>query len=628
MAMHEDRIPTYTDLRKGFRLEQWEVLPDRGLLRDGEIEEHLEPKMVDVLVLLAAHSGQVVLKEKLIESVWEGRAQSDEPLNRCVSMLRKKLGDDSSNPTFIETIPRRGYRLKASVIMPEAPQEESTTERWSPRWVLGVGALILSVIIVWWSTHLPPAPPDTPMRSVAVFPFQCRGATEKYLCFGFSEALTSTLWHVKDIKVVRIKMPFPDQDSYQEVASRLGVDGLLTGSVQRMGTELRITAELIDGRNGFIAFSDTFDGVTEDIFRLQEQVATIVSQSIGADSGRPIHAPSEPASFEAFESYARGQYQFEIRDRASVEESIELFKQTIRIDPMFGPAYLRLAYAYVLLPERDPSLDADSMYELAAAATNTGIMTDPSIREPAGTVFGFIHHKRGEWLESTEAYEAAVTADTVYPTAHHWYSELLASVGRLDDSLYHARRAYELDPDSAVIISRLAIANFWVDDLEQAGRYFDVVDKMKLEVPINDLAAALYLLRIGQIQAAIAVTKSGLVKIGLNTEWVEPVYAGLENPEYLQQSRDLVSRLEAEELLPSYVLMTLWALLGDADRAMQSAFATADFGRSYVAEILYIEQLRILREHKDFPLLLEKNGLLQYWREAGCEWVDDAVQCS
>ena len=80
--------------------------------------------------------------------------------------------------------------------------------------------------------------------------------------------------------------------------------------------------------------------------------------------------------------------------------------------------------------------------------------------------------------------------------------------------------------------------------------------------------------------------------------------------------------------MPSYVLMTLWALLGDADRAMQSAFATADFGRSYVAEILYIEQLRILREHKDFPLLLEKNGLLQYWREAGCEWVDDAVQCS
>jgi len=625
-------MPTYTDLRKGFRLEQWEVLPDRGLLRNGEIGEHLEPKMVDVLVLLAVHSGEVVSKEQLIESVWDGRAQSDEPLNRCVSMLRKKLGDDSSNPTFIETIPRRGYRLKAPVITPEKTQEDSTTARW-PYWLtLGAGALaVLLILSLVWPRAGSDTPvgvgTDEPMSSVAVFPFQCPGATEEYLCFGFSEALTSTLLHAEGIKVVRIRTPFPDQESHQEVARRLGVDGLLNGSVQRMGDELRIAAELIDGRNGFVSFSDTLDGSVEDIFRLQEQVATIVSQSIGADSGYPLHAASEPSSFEAFEAYARGQYQFEIRDRASVEESIDLFEETIRLDPMFGPAYLRLAYAYVLLPQRDPSLDADAMYELASATTNAGIMTDPSIAEPAGTVFGFIHHKRCEWLQATEAFETAVTADTVYPTAHHWYSELLASVGRLDESLYHARRAYELDPDSAVIISRLAIANFWVDELEQAGRYFAVVDKMKLEVPINDLAAALYLLRKGQIKEAIVVTKSGLAKNNLNGDWVEPVYAGLENPEFLQQSHGLVSRLEADELLPSYVLMTLWALLGDADRAMQSAMATEDFGRSYVAEILYIEQLRILREHADFPLLLEKNGLIQYWSEVGCEWIDDAVQC-
>ena len=295
---------------------------------------------------------------------------------------------------------------------------------------------------------------------------------------------------------------------------------------------------------------------------------------------------------------------------------------------MFGPAYLGLAYAYLMLPTYDPSISADGMYELAAATTRSGIERDAGILEPAGAVFGFIHYKRGEWRLSTEAFETAVTAETVYPISHHWYSLLLASVGRLDDSLFHARSAYELDPDSAIIISRLAIANLWVGDMDQAGRYFGVVSKMNLESAVHDLAAGLYLIRSSQIADAITNTKSGLAKYGLRNDWVDVVYAGLENPELRPQSLDLLSELDAERAVPRFVLLTLWGLLGDADHAMKSALAIENIEQAFEIEILFIDGLQSLRDHEDFPLLLEKVGLPEYWDEAGCQWTNGGLQCT
>ena len=66
--------PTFTDLQRGFELGLWTVIPERGLLRQGEVEEHLEPMVMDVLLVLASQQGGVVTKEHLVAVVWDGRA--------------------------------------------------------------------------------------------------------------------------------------------------------------------------------------------------------------------------------------------------------------------------------------------------------------------------------------------------------------------------------------------------------------------------------------------------------------------------------------------------------------------------------------------------------------------------
>ena len=625
------------DLRKGFLLGHWTVLPDRGLLRGDDAEERVEPLVMRVLVALADAGGDVLTKDELIETVWDGRAQSDEPLNRCISVLRRKLGDDSRNPSFVENIPRRGYRLMQPVRplapveapKPANPSAADVAKPSSNRSLVGVaaGVVIAIVLAVAFAGRKSPPPAADGIQTLAVYPFSCAEGTDAALCFGFSEELTSTLLTAENIRVVKRSRPL--SDGAEAAPSGNPVDGLVSGSVQRIGDRLRIAMEIIDGPDGFVVLSDTVDGSVADVFQLQEQVARRIAAAVVGESNTPVSATTRPASFDAFQAYARGQYQFERRDLASIRQAIELFEEAIRLDPMFGPAYLRLSFAYLLLPEYDSELSVETMYDIAEARTLAGIAADPSIEDAAGTVFGFIHHKRGNWTEATRAFERAVNAETLYPLAHHWYSKLLATVGRMDASLQHAKRAHELDPDRAIIISRLAIAHFWLSNMEEAGRYFSVANSMVLEAPIHDMAYALYLLQTGSFEESIRSTKVGLQKNGLESGWVDAVFAGFVDAGQRDNAVAIATALEEDGRLASYVVMTIWVLLGDTDRALATAMSVEGIGQEFETgfEVLFSDVLADVRAHASFHELLERAGLTAYWREMGCKWQGGRVSC-
>ena len=102
------------DLRVG----GWLVQPNLNVIVRGEVEAKLEPKAMEVLVYLAAHAGKVLPKSKIIEEIWSGSFVTEEVLTNSIWELRKALGDDAKNPTYIQTVPRRGYRLIATVTRP------------------------------------------------------------------------------------------------------------------------------------------------------------------------------------------------------------------------------------------------------------------------------------------------------------------------------------------------------------------------------------------------------------------------------------------------------------------------------------------------------------------------------
>ncbi|MDH4313910.1 MAG: winged helix-turn-helix domain-containing protein [Gammaproteobacteria bacterium] len=615
-------------MRKGFQLGDWQVLPDRGLLRQGDTELHVEPLPMDVLVVLASQQGDVVSKDQLVEAVWHGRPVSDEVITRCISVIRRSLGDDAKAPVFVENVPRRGYRLKLPITVSGSAESQHEVPVVAAQtayvWPL-IGGFAALLVVVGFALFYQRWQDDA-IRSVVVFPFQC-DVEKEHLCFGFSEALTSTLFRLEGLRVVKSREPFEKGKKTRDIIDEFKVDAVVEGKVRYDGHRFTVVADLIDGRNAKVLFSNVYDGGEETIFDLQEKVAADVRDRLTGKTGASHVVATRPASFAVFDKYSEGLYEFEKRSVASIRQAITLFQETIELDPKFGTAYFMLSYAYALLPEYADEAQ-DAMYVRALEVAAQGVRMDPSIADATATVDAFIAHKRGEWIVAESGYQRALRSDIVYPLTHQLYSRLLASVGRLDASLEQAKRARELDPQSAVLISRLAMAHFWVGNLEDAERLFARAHGMNLQSPIQDLAYALFKINQGRVDEARQLAKDGLNKYGADSRWVDPVFDGIDDPSKYDASHSLVGEMSAGGLLPPRVEITLWAILRDADRAMQVARRLRSEGEVFEAELLFIPQFRLIREHPEFPALMDAIGLTEYWNSVGCRWEDDAVRCN
>jgi DNA-binding NarL/FixJ family response regulator/DNA-binding winged helix-turn-helix (wHTH) protein len=113
-------------LKNGFRLGPFAVDPLSGQIAGPNGTRHVQPKVMDVLLCLAEHGGKLVERDVIIERVW-GRATSDEALTRCVSELRAALDDHGPTPRYVQTVPKRGYRLLEAIAL-ERDDGESTTQ--------------------------------------------------------------------------------------------------------------------------------------------------------------------------------------------------------------------------------------------------------------------------------------------------------------------------------------------------------------------------------------------------------------------------------------------------------------------------------------------------------------------
>jgi len=152
---------------------------------------------------------------------------------------------------------------------------------------------------------------------------------------------------------------------------------------------------------------------------------------------------------------------------------------------------------------------------------------------------------------------------------------------------------------------------------------------MGQESPLHDLAYALYLVRIDDMVASRRFTKDGLAKNDFDSSWVDPVFDGMVNPALHARSVALMADVDADGSLPKYIVMALWALLGETDRAFATAMSVEGIGQDFETglEVIFLDDLSSVRAHSDFEQLLEAKGLTDYWSQVGCIWAADRVRC-
>jgi tetratricopeptide (TPR) repeat protein len=431
-------------------------------------------------------------------------------------------------------------------------------------------------------------------------------------------------------------------DPWPVIADELRVATLLHGSVQLQNDVLKIDYNILD-RDGTQIAAGEVTGELRDLFGVQEKLARQVQAGLGGDIGPELITRQAPDS-AGYNSYMRGMYKLEHRmerrnlenrkEGSNLEDAIELFEETIRIDAAYGPAYLGLATAYALMPDY-LGADLETYHRLAIDTIERGIALDPSITEPAGAIYGFVYYQQKDWLEAERNYRRAVSAPVVDSNAFNWYSMMLANVGRMEKSRDIALAAEALYPDSIVINSRIAMVYTWLNNTAKAYEYFDRANDLHATGELHDIAYAFLLAGGGQLEMSRNLTFEAVEDAGVGTEWIDPVFAALtaaladsdNRLELTEAALDAVRDAWKADHIPPEMLLISRSLLGDMDGAMDVARLLEEPGLRFSMEILFVPKLAPLRAHPDFLPLLERLGVVRYWDSVGCRWLDDHVEC-
>lgn len=459
---------------------------DRGqrvLVREGKLVP-LTPKAFEILSLLVQNAGRALSKEEMIHHTWPDSFVDNSNLSQHVFQLRKALGDGAGY-SYIETIPRRGYRFTQDVkridssnhatgeAVSATPQTTHFSGASPPvrRWkmpLLAVATMLVGVVAVYaffardriW----PPVPPSVGKVMLVVLPFENLSGDpqEEYFSSGFTEELITQLGNLEPARLGVIARTSATQykDSHKDIrqiAKELGVDYVLEGSVRREGDRVRISAQLIQAKDQTHLWAQDYDRNLRDILGLQSNVARDVASQIRLqltpeENARLANAP--PRDPEAYEQYLRGRYLWNKRNPEAYIKAIDYFQQAIARDPGYAQAYAGLADAYALLGSSwSPSIPRSEAMPEAKEAALKALQLDDSLAEAHTSLAFVMMHFEWNWPGSEKEFKRAVDSDSNYATAHEWYAYWFASQGRIDEALEQMELARKADPLSLIIMA-------------------------------------------------------------------------------------------------------------------------------------------------------------------------------
>jgi TolB-like protein/Tfp pilus assembly protein PilF len=450
-----------------------------------------------------------------------------------------------------------------------------------------------------------------------VLPFAdlSQAGDQQYFADGLSEEIINGLTRVRGLRVAARTSAFSFRDPERDVravGTALGVGSILEGSVRRAGDRARISATLVDARDGFHLWSGSFDRRVSDVFAIQEEIAEKVVAAIrgevGAEPVRRVPAARAPADFRAYELYLRGLSLTSRRgDPAAMDAAAARFEEALRIDPHYAPAHAGLAEArfasWQYLPPlaRDPPRSLDRALESATRA----LQLDPELAH-GHAVLGVILAFRADWSGASAAFERALDLDPGSARARHWRSWMLMARGEREQALDEVQLALRLDPLSGVVNWQLG--NF----LLLAGRPEEAIPRLlrSLELNPHNVFARWNLAwahaAVGRERAAVEAV------LPLVAAPLRPIFRianrlfGLEFG--LRTFYALAAWRSGEPCLPDpYLGATFRAALGDRDETFSCLERSIDAGRSYVLKVDPI--FDPYRDDPRFDALLARVGL-------------------
>jgi TolB-like protein/Tfp pilus assembly protein PilF len=549
----------------------------------------LQEQPFRILTLLLEHAGEVVTRDDLRKRLWpEGIfVNFDDSINSAIKKLRHSLDDSAEEPWILETLPRRGYRL----LVPVEPAG-SPSESWQA---------------------------DTAERlpRLAVLPFQnLSGDTaHEYLADGLTFALITALAKDPTLCVISRMSVMPRRfarDTISEMTRELRLDAVLEGAVVRSGNRVRVTIQLVRRNDGQHLWAEIYEHELRDILEWQRDVTqAIVKETSIRMTDKNFRHGRRPAKRGGGDTFVKGRYFLDDVGRSDegLRKACNYFHQAILDDSSFAKGYAGIAESYNmmaifgLLPPSEVALKS-------RAAAECAIEIDTSLSE-GHAALAYALMLSWDWPGAEKEFNRAIKLNPNYATARRWYAEYLMAIGetakaiaqiecawaiepfslpinnalgwfyygagRFDEAAQQCRRTVELDPDFAIAHSCFGMAQ------AQQGRYSEAI-------------------REYQTAKALGGTITALRGLGY-------VYALAGDKDQATQILNESQQLTWNEYLPSYNAATIYAGMGENDRAFEWLDRACEKRDAQLAWLKWDPQLDTLRLDSRFRVLVERVGL-------------------
>ncbi|HXU36235.1 MAG TPA: FlgO family outer membrane protein [Blastocatellia bacterium] len=631
---------------------------NRLLLRDGE-PVPLKAKAVETLLVLVESKGQVLEKDDLMQALWPDSFVEEANLTQNIYMLRKALGDNS----YIETVPRRGYRFcaqvrqweytaadlvlreqtRTSVIFEEedeistdvetgvtsapATLAETSSLGWGNRIVSRplVAGLIIIVLAtfgtyVWRQNKSAQKGSIASIKSIAVLPFKTLQAAsgDEYLGLGMADALITRLSRLGRVIIppTSAVRKYAELDQPADQAGReLGVDAVLEGTIQRSDNGVRVTVRLMRLADGRTLWADQFDEPLTSVFRLQDSISTraadVLALKLSGDEEKLL-TRNYTSDAEAYQLYLKGRYFWNKRTEQDLKRAIGSFREAIAHDSNYALAYTGLADAYLQLPGYSEAASME-IYPNAKAAAAKALDLDNTLAEAHNSVAGVLSYFEWDWAAAEEEYRRALALDPNYAAAHHRLGVQLAAMGRFDEALFELRRAQELDPLSPITNAILAATYY------EARRYDEAIAQLHktLELDGNFGVAHVGLARTYEAQGLNDEAFKEYLKwrtlAGDSSESLaemqQAYIAGGLKSFHSRRLKTLLKKAEQTHVRPTEVA-AIYARLGEKEQAIRWLERAVSEHEGEVVWLKVLPEYDSLRAEARFTRLLERINLI------------------